>query len=372
MLEVREGDFEAFFEAPFNAYGDDTLYVSPLRSDLHRFLSRSENPLFAAGNERAYFSVHRDGKPIGRITAHVHGASNQRHGTNRAYFGYFDCADDQEAADALLGRAEDWARQRGFDALIGNFNLTAMQQVGIMTGGFGHAPYTDQIYSPPHVMRLLENAGFQPEFPMTTVELDLLAVDPDRLLGPRQRALLASGEYSFAPVNRRTLDRRMEDARNILNASFSDNPMFVPVSAEEFAFQAKEMKLVIDPRISVVVEHKGQTIGAIIVIPDLNPFVRAIGARYGLTTPWHYVKYRLTRRRAVIIFQGVLPAFQGEGVNPLMLHHVARALKQAGYHSVGGTWIADVNKPSLRQAEKAGARPLHRLHLYRKDLRHAR
>lgn len=371
MVEIRRGDFDAFFEAPFVAYGTETPYVSPLRNDLRRFLSVEENPLFSNEDEIAFFTAHRAGRPVGRLTAHVHTASNTLHGTSRAYFGYFDCADDQEAAGALLSRAEEWARARGFDEIVGNFNLTAMQQAGVQTDGFENAPYTDQIYSPPHVRRLLETAGYTAEFPMTTTEIDLTTTDPDILIGPKQRALLASGDYSFAPVNRRTLEQRMEDARTILNVSFAQNPMFVPVSKEEFDFQAKEMKTIIDPRISVVLQRKGEAVGAIIAIPDLNPLVRAIGARYGLSTPWHYLKYRLTRRRAVIIFQGVLPAYQGEGVNPLMLHYVASAMKKAGYTRVGGTWIADINKASLRQAEKVGAKPLHRLHLYRKDLRHA-
>ncbi|MEO4000832.1 GNAT family N-acetyltransferase [Mesorhizobium sp. CAU 1732] len=371
MIDIRKGDFDAFFEAPFVAYGPDTLYVSPMRNDLQRFLSADANPLFSSRDEISVFTAHRDGRPVGRITAHVHAASNKLHGTSRACFGYFDCADDQEAANALLSSAEDWARSRGFSEIAGNFNLTAMQQAGVLTDGYEHPPYTDQIYSPPHLKRLLETAGYTAEFPMTTIEIDLTTTDPEMLLGPRQRALLASGDYAFAPVNRRSLERRMEDARTILNASFIDNPMFVPVTKEEFDFQANEMKTIIDPRISVVLERKGEAIGAIIAIPDLNPLVRATGARLRLSTPWHYLKYRLTRRRAVIIFQGVLPEHQGEGVNPLMLWHVASAMKKAGYRTVGGTWIADVNKASLRQAEKAGARPLHRLHLYRKDLRHA-
>jgi len=43
-------------------------------------------------------------------------------------------------------------------------------------------------------------------------------------------------------------------------------------------------------------------------------------------------------------------------------------MRKAGYETVGGTWIADENKASLRQAEKGGARPLHRLHLFSKEL----
>ena len=51
-----------------------------------------------------------------------------------------------------------------------------------------------------------------------------------------------------------------------------------------------------------------------------------------------------------------------------MLYRTALALREAGYRTLGGTWIADVNGASLRQAEKVGARPLHRLHLFTKPL----
>ncbi len=368
MIELRRGDFEAFFETPFHAYGPDSLYVSPMRADLRRFLSPNENPLFSGPEDIAFFTAHRNGFPVGRITAHLHHASNRRHNEKRACFGFFDCGDDPDAARALLGHAEAWAKARGMTEIVGNFNLTAMQQAGVVTQGFDAAPYTDQIYNPPHIVRLLEANGYRRDFPMTTCEIDLGTLDPATLLGPKQQALLASGEYAFAPVNRKSLTARMEDARVILNASFTDNPMFVPVSAEEFHFQAKEMKAILDTRISVVLQHNGQPVGAVIAIPDLNPLVRATGARMRWSTPWHYLRYRLTRRRAVIIFQGVMPEFHGSGLNPLMLWHVLGAMKRAGYRSVGGTWIADVNHASLRQLEKVGAKPLHRLHLFRKAL----
>ena len=33
-MELRERDLGAFFDAPFDAYGPDTFYVSPMQSDL--------------------------------------------------------------------------------------------------------------------------------------------------------------------------------------------------------------------------------------------------------------------------------------------------------------------------------------------------
>ena len=48
-----------------------------------------------------------------------------------------------------------------------------MQMAGVVTDGFGSAPYTDMMWTPPHIAHLLEAAGYAPFFPMTTFEPDL-------------------------------------------------------------------------------------------------------------------------------------------------------------------------------------------------------
>ncbi|HEY8615479.1 GNAT family N-acetyltransferase [Phenylobacterium sp.] len=367
-LTIREGDFDAFFRAPFEAYGEASPYVTPMRSDLARYLDPQKNPLLTGGGALRFFTAHRDGRPVGRITAHVHPASNVRHGLSRGYFGYFDVADDLEAARALLDRAEGFARDQGCAELAGAFNLTAMQQIGVVTGGFDRAPYTDMVWNPPHTPRLLEACGFAPFFPMSTWEFDVASADPAALRNDRSGEVLAGGDWSFAPIRRRDFARRFEEARACLNDGFMDNPMFVPLSAEEFAFQAGEMMWILDPEVAAVVHRRGEPVGVIICIPDLNPFVKATGGRMGWTAPIHFLRHRLRRDRAVIILYSVKRALHGQGINAAMLERVVWALKQRGYRTCGITWIGDVNAASLRQVEKLGARRLHRLHLYRKDV----
>ncbi len=88
-LTLHEGDARAFFEAPFNAYPDSVGYVSPLKRDIAKMLDPAKNPLWLAGNPYRFWTVHRGAKPIGRIIAHMHRASNERWGWNRAQFGFF-------------------------------------------------------------------------------------------------------------------------------------------------------------------------------------------------------------------------------------------------------------------------------------------
>jgi GNAT superfamily N-acetyltransferase len=367
-IELREQDFSSFFRVPFSVYDAASPYVSPMKSDLRRFLDREKNPLFTEHGRGTFFTAHRAGQVIGRIVAHVHDDSNRVHDLRRGYFGYFDCADDSDAAAALLGAAQDWARRQGLTELAGNFNLTAMQQMGVMTDGFGATPYTDMQFNPPHIPRLLGANGFESFFPMRTFEIDLRRLDPDSLRGPRERALESSRRMSWVPLRRRTFAAQMNDAMRILNEGFAENPMFVPLTREEFMFQAQEMMWIVDDRIAMLAYEDGEPAGIIICIPDLNQFVRDTKSRLGWSTPLHYIRHVRNRRRALLVFAGVRPAFQRRGLSGALMSRCVAAMKSAGYESLGITWVSDENVPSLRQVEKMGAQPLHRLHLYRKEL----
>ena len=373
MIEIRRGDRKAAFQVPFNAYGADQPYVSPMWMDIDRILDPRRNPLCKEGRgELELFTAHRSGVPIGRIVASVHRASNLRHGTNVGQFGFFDVVNNVDVGTALLSAAEEWLVARGVDEACGNFNLTAMQMIGVVTDGFEHSPYTDMMWSPPWLPDHLQRNGYLSEFPMTTFETDITTLDPQVFLGPEQQEILADPDFTWHPITRRTFKDRMEDARQILNDGFSDNPMFVPLSREEYQFQAGEMMWVMDPRLSTVIYHKGTPAGVIVCIPDLNPFVRATKSRLSLLSPYHYLKFRLQRDRAVIIYYSVKQGLQGRGINGVMLHRVVRAAKQADYRSLGGTWISDENTASLKQMRGVGSKQLHRLHLFRKQLRPAK
>jgi GNAT superfamily N-acetyltransferase len=369
MIDIRLGDRRAAFEAPFNIYPSDSLYVSPMWSDLDRILDPNRNPLVTEGHGRfQLYTAHRDGRAVGRIVASIHDAANQREGGRRGAFGFFDCGDDRQVASALLGAAETWTGQRGMTSISGNFNLTAMQQMGVVTDGFDRRPYTDMVWNPPHIPRLLRENGYEPSFPARTFEVDLTTLDPDAGMDAKRRAKLADPDYRWVEIGRHRFKDKLLAAREVLNAGFDANPMFVPTSEAEFLFQAGEMMWIVDRRIAALVEYQGKPAGVIVCAPDLNPFVQACRSQYRWNTIWQFLKFRARRERAVIIFYSVVPELQGQGLNGAMLYRVLSALKASGYKSLGCTWIADVNTASLKQVERFGGTPHHRTHLFEKAL----
>jgi GNAT superfamily N-acetyltransferase len=367
MISVHEGDFPAFFEAPFSCYGA-SLHVSMMRGDLQRSLDCKLNPLFRLHGSRTWFTAHRNGRVAGRILAHIHDASNRLHRMQRGYFGYFDCIDDREVAQNLIDAAASWLAARGCTEMAGNFNLTITQTIGVVTAGFEHRPYIYQDWNPPHIPRLLSETGFSPFFPMHTFEADLTRIDPEQVLGAKQRAMLADPDWQWLPIKRNGLTQRLLEANDCLNDGFRDNAMFVSLTEDEFLFPCDGMTWVMDETLSYTAYHRGIPVGVLLCIPDLNPFLQATRSRIGITTPWHLLRHRLTRSRAAIIFFSVKRDYQGQGVNGVLLHHLLVALKRGGYQRLGVSWVSDSNRASQRQMEKIGASPLHQLHLFRKSL----
>ncbi len=365
-IEFKINDINSFFETPFQIYGNFP-YISYLKSDLARFLS-IKNPLFKKETDFTYYTAFRQGRIVGRILCHIHHASNDMYKIKRAYFGHFDCINDRAVAKALLDKAEDFGRSHQCTEVAGNFNLTAMQAIGVVTKIHSNYHYTDQVFAPEYIADLLKQCGYEAFFPMVTHETDIQKFNTDLLLGEKQKELLKNKDFSLEELHGVNLEEIIEAMRVCLNNGFSDNPMFVPLTRDEIYFQAKDMMLILDRSISIIAKHKGKSVGTIVCIPNLNPLLKDIKSRFGLTTPYYFFKNKLKRHSAIIIYYSVFKEFHSQGLNGLMLYKVMSALKKRGYQKLGGTWISTDNKASIRQAEKVGAHVMHDLALFRRAL----
>ena len=85
---------------------------------------------------------------------------------------FFECEDNLEVAQALIGKVEEFSRHQKCNEIVGNFNLTAMQMAGVVTKINLNYHYTDQVFSPLYVAELLHKCGYEQFFPMSTHEVD--------------------------------------------------------------------------------------------------------------------------------------------------------------------------------------------------------
>ena len=358
-----------FLSVAATLHADDPIYTPPLREDLARSLS-DENPLWQGGRgERDLFVAYEGGRAVGRVVAHVHHASNQRHGESSGLFGYLECPDDVEVARALLAAAGDRHARAGLKVLRGPCELTVTQCIGAVTEGFDEPASFSQSWNAPHVPRLLSALGFDVALRLTTFRLDdVELVDPEALVGPKQRAWLADPRVRVRSFDMSRFDADLAAAMGLLNTAFAGNFGFVPLSPEEVAFMAAPMKRVVRPELTMFIELEGRPVGVGMMLPDFNVAFRRMGGRLW---PLGWAQFLLGRGAvdaAVAQFIATDPALQNQGLIRILVAEALRRLRAAGFRSLDGTWISDKNAPSRAQALAMGMREKHKLALYERAL----
>src|SRR5215210_997786 len=100
-------DRKGFVEPPYRLHSNSGVWVPPLRLERHLFLNRRLNPFFTHGDAQL-FLARRDGRVVGRISAHYDDQFNAHNGNRWGMFGFLELEDDPEILPALLAAAERW------------------------------------------------------------------------------------------------------------------------------------------------------------------------------------------------------------------------------------------------------------------------
>src|SRR6201999_3857239 len=85
-------DVGAFIDLPFRLHAG-TPWVPPLKLERRLFLSRRFGTYAKRVDYELLLAV-RDGRTVGRVSAHIDHAYNRHHEERRGWFGFFECEDD--------------------------------------------------------------------------------------------------------------------------------------------------------------------------------------------------------------------------------------------------------------------------------------
>jgi hypothetical protein len=84
-------------------YQGDSNWIPPLRGNQLELLNYKPHPFYEYSQIQTFVAL-RGGEACGRIAAIINQAHNQRHQEQRGFFGFFECIDDQQVADACSMR----------------------------------------------------------------------------------------------------------------------------------------------------------------------------------------------------------------------------------------------------------------------------
>ncbi|MDQ2894798.1 MAG: hypothetical protein M3Y09_04025 [Actinomycetota bacterium] len=370
-IEVREasgaGDLRAFVALPYRLHAG-TPWVPPVKLERYQFLHRRLNPFFSHG-EAAYFLGRRDGRVVGRISAHLDTAFNAHHGSRWGMFGFLEFEDDPEVLEKLLGAAEAWLRARDCERMIGPWSFSINDEAGILFEGFEHEPLIREPWNPPYYLDRCEEADLTKAMDLYGWGLEISDQENMNPILPKiaQRAADKYG-ITIRRMSRRHLRREMEEFATVYNAAWSGNWGFVPYSKADLDAYAIDMQLVFDRNWFMIAEQDSKTIAVAITIPDINQVYAKMQGRL-LPLGWfHYLNRARITDRVRIGFLGVLPEYQHTGVAAaLYLEHFQTAARRPQKRGEA-SFILETNTAMNRGLEAMGGRIVKRWRVYERVL----
>lgn len=351
-------------------YTEDRNYIRPLDNDVNAVFDKTKNPMFGHGECMRWLLQDHANKIIGRIAAFYDKRSAKSGLQPTGGCGFFECIDDQEAANMLFDTAKEWLAQRGMEAMDGPINFGSREKwLGLLVDGF-HEPCYCCNYNPAYYRQLFENYGFQVYFKQFTYRREM-APRLDSKFSDKAAAILNDANYTFAYVQKGQLDKAALDFRTVYNGAWGKHVGVSPMSENGARKLISSMKPIIDRKTLWFAYYNGEPVGFFISIPDVNQLI--VKHVNGKLTLWGKLlflwnKWRRNCKTMFGIVFGVVQHHQKKGVEVAMVvasSYVLQDPKQVKYEDLQMNWIGDFNPKMMNVARYIGGTIYKTHHTYR-------
>src|SRR5699024_10026655 len=319
-----------------------------------KLIDEQKNPFYQDG-EIAMFLVEQDDEVCGRIAAIRDLRYNKHHDNNTGFFGFFECINNQSVANLLLKVASDWLRERGHTDILGPANPSLMDEIGILVDGFDYDPSIMMPYYKPYYDELIKKAGFEKEMDMYAFRVTQATVSLDRMYRAEEIVRRRLPKLSIREVDLKNIDQEVQIVRHIFNKAWSGNWGFIPMSKDELEDLAKDLKLILDPKVAHIAEVGGEPVAFSIGLPDLNQALKHMDGTLFPTGIFKLLWHRRNIDQIRTALMGVLPEYQGKGIDALLHKEAIINGKKVGYKASELSWVLETNTGMIRVAEKIGA-----------------
>ncbi len=355
-----------FIKLPWRIYRGDRNWVPPLIFDHLQFFNPRKNP-YLAHSRVQLFLAYRDGRPVGRISAHENRGHTQIHRDGAGFFGFFECQDDHQVAAALFQAAEAWLREQSFRVMRGPVSFSMDHEVGLLVEGFGEPPMIRMTYNPPYYLELIEAQGFRKVQDLYAYRLLSRKGIPEAVRRAAEFAL-EDPELVVRPGRMKDFEEEKLRIKEVYAKAWSENWGAVPLTDGEFEHLARELKLVLDPELTFIAEYRGKPVGMSLVLPDMNQILRRIDGRL---FPLGLLKLLLQRRRIDAMrvpLMGVLKGYRQIGIDAVFYLWTYERGVRKGYRTGELSWILESNTDAIGVLEKLGAERYKTYRIYDRPL----
>lgn len=352
ILKVNNSKTETdFLTVPKLLYRDDPVWVCPLDDGISSIFNPEINTYFKHGTATRWILKNEQDKLIGRIAAFIDYNASALQDQPTGGIGFFECINNQEAAKLLFDTAQNWLQEKGIEAMDGpiNFGETDIYW-GLLVDGFTHPSY-EVAYNPPYYQQLFENYGFQTYFKQEGFHLDITKELPARFMKIAEW-VAKKPEYTFEHFKWSQADKYIDDFVTVFNeawASFKEN--FEPLKREYILNTLKKAKAIIEEEFIWIAYNNNKPIAIYLMYPDVNQILKHLNGKLHL---WNKIRFLLLKNKKTItrargVLMGVIPKYQGLGIESAFIYQLTQVFKRkTQYEEIEFSWVGDFN-PKMRK-----------------------
>jgi len=360
---------KAFLEVNVMVHRGNPYYIRPLDNEVNDVFDPAKNKLYKYGTAKRWLLKNDQGQYIGRVAAFTNSKYINK-GTDYPVggVGYFDCINNQAAANQLLDTAKAWLIAEGMEAMDGNINFGDRDKNwGLMVEGFDREPVYGMSYNPPYYQQLFENYGFKNYYNQYFFRMVMSDPLPPRFQ-ERHAKFAAKPEYSAKHISLKNLAKHAHDFATVYNAAWAQHGEGKEITPEQVMKLFGKMKPIMDETLVWFAYYKEDPIAMFINIPDINQYFKHFNGKMGLLQKLHllYMKYTGACKIATGLAFGVVPKFQALGVDSFLIQEASFIIQGNGrYTDYEMGWAADWNPKMHNIYKNLGGKQSRRMVTYR-------
>ncbi len=369
LIEVTEKKhIKAFLTLPVRLYKEEKNWIRPLDKDIEEIFNPETNKLLRQGKCIRWILQDNDGLTIGRVAAFINKKTvNKDNNQPTGGMGFFECIDNQEAANILFDACKNWLAENEMEAMDGPINFGDRDKWwGCLVDGF-YEPNYCMPYNFGYYKGLFEGYGFKEYFKQYTyarkVQGELIPK-----VQAKARRIHNDPNYSFDHLRKSNMEKYAEDFRTIYNKAWGKHGGVSKMAKAQAMIIMNKIKPILDPEILIFAYHKGVPIAFFIMLPEINQAIKHLNGQFNLLAKlkfmW-YLKVKKVRKMFGVVF-GVIPEFQGKGVESAIVTAFSDNAHAQGdqyrYKDFEMNWIGDFNPKMMRVSEDVGGK-IHKTHI---------
>ena len=346
----------------------DPNYIQPLEKDIYSVFDPAINKTFRHGEVTRWLLKTNDGKLIGRIAAFTNKKyKNKGDDVPVGGIGFFDCIDDQRAADMLFDVAKHWLLQRGMQAMDGPINFGERDRWwGLLVKGFTPPIYCLN-FNPPYYKKLFEEYGFRNFYNQICYAMPADTIILQKFFD-RHAECAKDPKFHAEHIKKNNLKKYAADFTIVYNKAWAGHGGLKQLDQKVVLKMLESMKPVMDEKINWFAYYDNNPIAIWINLPDLNRWFKLLKGKFTLfhKLKFLWVKKTVPNKKFVGLVFGVVPEFQGKGVDSYIIVEGAKVIQglkfengkyRAGnllYNEYEMQWIGEFNPKMVNVVEALG------------------